>query len=223
MADTLFRLRINYQKRGQLRFLSHLETIRALERIIRRAGLPFAVSQGFNVHMRFAPGPALPVGTEGWDEYFDVLLTEYVKPQEVLASLRSVTVEDIPLCAVSYVDPKVKGLQATHVYETYRVALRPKDLSADGIAACLRELIETGELRVPRKNKEKTYDLTRAFEGCDPLRVKGDADLVVVEMTMKSTEQGSLRPDDLILAGLGKEWKQSIISLARIRLSEEDA
>ena len=44
MAD--FRLRVTYAETGRLVMLSHLEIARALERAVRRAGLPYAVSQG---------------------------------------------------------------------------------------------------------------------------------------------------------------------------------
>ena len=42
----LFRLRASYVKHGRLAYLGHLELIHTIERIVRRAGLPFAVTQG---------------------------------------------------------------------------------------------------------------------------------------------------------------------------------
>ena len=49
MADPrLFRLRVTFRETGRLALLSHLEVARALERSVRRAGLPYAVSQGFS-------------------------------------------------------------------------------------------------------------------------------------------------------------------------------
>ena len=58
----LFRLRVTFCKQGRLALLSHLEVARALERAVRRAGLPYAVSQGFSPHMKIAFGAALPWG-----------------------------------------------------------------------------------------------------------------------------------------------------------------
>ena len=40
----LFRLRVTFCEQSRLALLSHLELARALERAVRRAGLPFAVS-----------------------------------------------------------------------------------------------------------------------------------------------------------------------------------
>ena len=51
---SLFRLRVRYGKRDRLKYLGHLEVIHTIERIVRRAGLPYAVTQGFSPHMRVA-------------------------------------------------------------------------------------------------------------------------------------------------------------------------
>ncbi|MDR3307856.1 MAG: TIGR03936 family radical SAM-associated protein, partial [Coriobacteriales bacterium] len=110
MDEGSFRLRINYRKAGRLRFLSHLEVVRALERTIRRAALPYAVSQGFNVHMKHAFGPALPVGTAGLDEYLDIWLRAYLPPHEVMERLQAVCVCGLPVIGAAYVPASDKAL-----------------------------------------------------------------------------------------------------------------
>ena len=67
-----FRMRITFAKQGRLALLSHLEVARAIERAVRRAQLPFAVSQGFSPHMKIAFGAALPVGVGGTHEMVDL-------------------------------------------------------------------------------------------------------------------------------------------------------
>ena len=42
------RLRLRYEKLGKVRFLSHRDVARVLERAVRRAGLPVAYSEGFS-------------------------------------------------------------------------------------------------------------------------------------------------------------------------------
>ena len=49
---TLFRLRVRYGKRDRLKYLGHLEVIHTIERIVRRAGLPYAVTQLLSAHAR---------------------------------------------------------------------------------------------------------------------------------------------------------------------------
>lgn len=55
-------------KRGPLRFLSHLDWARAMDRAVRRARLPVAYSEGFHPHAKISFGPPLPVGMEGLRE-----------------------------------------------------------------------------------------------------------------------------------------------------------
>ncbi len=57
-----------YSKRGNARFLSHIDLIHVLERAFRRAGIEVAKSQGFHPKMLMSYGPALALGMEGLSE-----------------------------------------------------------------------------------------------------------------------------------------------------------
>ena len=82
-----FILRATYIERDRLALLSHLEVARALERTVRRSGLPFTVSAGFSPHMKIGFGAALPVGVGSTCEIFDIQLKRYVPEGEALAAL----------------------------------------------------------------------------------------------------------------------------------------
>ncbi len=45
------KVRLRFAKCGDLRLISHRDIMRCLERMLRRAGIPIAFTQGFN------PGP----------------------------------------------------------------------------------------------------------------------------------------------------------------------
>jgi len=81
------RVRVRYAKLGRLVALSHLETMHALLRAIRRAGLPVAYSQGFHPKPRVSFGPALAVGIESLCEHMDLELLGPADPAEVAARL----------------------------------------------------------------------------------------------------------------------------------------
>ena len=220
MADILLRLRINYTKEGRLRFLSHLEISRALERLVRRANLPYAISQGFNAHMRFASGPALPVGTEGIDEYFDVFLAEYVVPEEAQLRLQAATVEWIRIISVDYADMKSKGLQATHRYETYLVAVESPEVSALELENCLHDIIVKGTITKFKRGIQKNYDLLKIIKGPSCVQVLSANDLKLVLIKLKTGEEGSVRPEDVIESALVERTDWRIRLVTRIRLAE---
>ena len=54
-----------YRKGNPVRWISHLDLKRTLERAMRRAQLPLALSQGHNPHPRISFGPPLPLGATG--------------------------------------------------------------------------------------------------------------------------------------------------------------
>jgi radical SAM-linked protein len=236
VAELTFRLRIDFQKRDRLRFLSHLEVVRALERVIRRAGLPYAVTKGFNAHMRHAPGPALPVGTTGLNEHFDLWLTEYLDPATTCRRLRDASVEGLAIVAASYVNPRAKGLQATHIHERYEIVLATTSLTPAEVQARLVRTIKEGSLTVTRKsknkNKSKVYDLTQLVEQMPTVwagdgygakhdeGAENDSDNIFIVLELKAGEQGSLRPEALIQTALGEDQPWSLKSVTRTHLYE---
>ncbi len=81
------RVRVRYAKLGRLVALSHLETMHALLRAVRRSGLRVAFSQGFHPKPRVSFGPALPVGVESTCEHMDLDLVGAADPSEVALRL----------------------------------------------------------------------------------------------------------------------------------------
>lgn len=66
------RLRVRFQKLGKVRWISHRDIARCVERAVRRAKLPVAYSEGFTPRPRISFGLALPTGAESLAEYLDV-------------------------------------------------------------------------------------------------------------------------------------------------------
>src|SRR3984885_5940630 len=66
---------IRYAKRGRMRFASHRDIARAVERGVRRAGLPIAYSAGFTPHPKISYAGAAPTGTASEAEYLELSLT----------------------------------------------------------------------------------------------------------------------------------------------------
>ncbi|HBQ86380.1 MAG TPA: radical SAM protein, partial [Syntrophomonas sp.] len=59
-------LRAEYRLGPELKFLGNLDTMHLMERALRRAGIPYALSEGFNPHIKLSMGTVLPVGL--WSE-----------------------------------------------------------------------------------------------------------------------------------------------------------
>ena len=196
MGSGTFRLRIVYGKRGRLRWLSHLELTRSLERGIRRAALPYAVTLGFNPRMRIAFGPALPVGTGAEQECVDVWLREYVPAQDALSRVQASLPADLaPVRAVYVSDSEPSLSSGTHI-GVYDVRVDGKEVRGDTILTALAKMRTAGELEVEHRGKTKVFDLARSLP--KEARASELDGGVVVTLAVRMSPEGSLRPDVLL-------------------------
>ena len=181
-APKTFRLRCVYVEQGRLAMLSHLEVAHTLERTVRRAGLPFAVSQGFSPHMKISFGAALPVGVGSTCEIFDVQLTEYVVPEVALAVLRASSVADLMVQECFYVDNKAPAASVAFPLSTYEVVFDADPGTIEVPSA----------ISVVRKRKEKTLIVDEYLT--QPFKVEGER----ATFSLEAKPTGSLRPDVLL-------------------------
>ena len=200
VASNEFRLRVRYGKTGRLRWLSHLEVVHALERSVRRAGLSYAVTQGFSPHMKAAFGPALPVGTAGENEYYDVWLTRYTSADELLVGLGDATPADLSPAEAAFVGDARPSLGASLTIAKYRVTVVGKEAGSVPVREALRGLVELGTLHVEHKGKQKVFDLARSLP--EETRVSESAGVSEIELTVRIGPEGSLRPEALVKAAL---------------------
>ena len=209
MAPGEFRLRIRYRKSGRLRFLSHLEVMRALERSSRRADIPYAVTRGFNPRLKAAFGPALPVGTAGEYEYLDVWLRRYVPANELLERLRGAAPADLEPVEARYVSESLPSLAAACTRALYEVVVDGEGLTAEAVQQALDEVIESGEIEVVRKRKTKVFDLKRSLPKEPEVRSQGHE--IVIDMTTRMGQEGSLRPEQLVAEAFSRSGTPGVI------------
>ena len=98
---TVARIRVRFAKRGRLRFLSHRDVARSLERAVRRAGFPVAHSHGFSPHPRLSWIGAAPTGAASEAEYVEIGLTEPLDPADLAAALDAALPDGLDVLAAA--------------------------------------------------------------------------------------------------------------------------
>ncbi|MEE9227059.1 MAG: TIGR03960 family B12-binding radical SAM protein, partial [Acidobacteriota bacterium] len=120
-ASPLQRLRFRFAKVGPLRFLSHLELMRAFQRALRRAEIPMAFSQGFSPHPKLSFATALPVGIESEAEWADVELAKRVEPEAFLLRLNATLPDGLEALETREVPLEALSLTSQLQASTYRI------------------------------------------------------------------------------------------------------
>ena len=82
-------LRVKFFKKGDLQYVSHLDLVRTMHKVIVRAKLPLWYTEGFNPKPKMVFAAPLSIGTESVCEFMDIRLNEYVDPTEAMNRLNA--------------------------------------------------------------------------------------------------------------------------------------
>lgn len=183
-----------------MRFASHRDIARAVERGVRKAGLPVAYSAGFSPHPKISYSGGAPTGAASEAEYLELALTATCDPAEVRDRLDAALPAGIDVIEVTDLAqaPEAPRLEASH----WQVVL-PGVASADAQRAVqaflaapeaeVERLTSKGNRRLDARAAVLTMELDRRASqeqhaGCAILR------MVVRHMTP------AVRPDDILVA-----------------------
>lgn len=193
----MYRLRIEFRKTGDLRFLSHLDLIRAFERGLRRAALPLSLSEGFSPRPKISFGPPLPVGVSSESEYVDAMLDEHISLEDVAARLNIAFPSDLSYCEVRYVPLDAPSLMSLITLASYRIVLSVEPpLTSDEIRGYIDSLMSRKEVAFLVRDKEKQFQISQIMRKLDLEGVEGN--VLTFAFLGLASSAGGVRPDILI-------------------------
>ena len=193
---TVQKLRIRYAKRGRLRFASHRDLARALERALRRAQVPMAFSAGFSPHPKISYLGAAPTGAASEAEYVEIGLAERRDPEAVRATLDAALPPDIAVLECVEAGEGTGSLADRIDAAVWRVEL-PGVAPAD-LERALAAFLERDSVEVPRRTKNglRDVDARAAVAGAS---AGGTAGCAILEVVVRQVTP-AVRPDDVLAA-----------------------
>ena len=84
-------------KKGQMKYISHLDLMRTFMRAMRRAELPIKMTEGFSPHPKLSIKRALKLGLESENEEASIVLKEEVSPEDFKSRLNKQLPEGIQI------------------------------------------------------------------------------------------------------------------------------
>jgi radical SAM-linked protein len=222
------RLIVRYAKRGRLRFASQRDLARAVERGVRRAGLPIAYSAGFTPHPRISYAGAAPTGAASEAEYLELALTRACAPPEARERLDAALPDGIDVLEVTEDPAGLAGLRLeVSEWQVVLPGVAPQE-AARAVAeflACqvleVERLTSKGPRRVDARAAVISMDADRcAADGRDT----GNA---ILRMVVRHVIP-AVRPDDILAAlrrqtALAPPSPPLVTRLAQGALGEEGA
>lgn len=185
----IFSYRVRFTKTGRMRFLSHHDLMRLLERALRRTGLPLRFTEGYNPHPIVAFPTALALGIESLDEVFEFELTSWTAPRQIERLLAAQLPEGMQVLSVEAFDRRERSYVDFVEYE----ALCPGQ--GERAPAAIQAFLARTECLVERVSDKgsRTVDLRPYVMALDS---EGDR----VFLRIRITDQGTARPDEVLRA-----------------------
>jgi radical SAM-linked protein len=204
-------VRLQYTKLGKVRWISHRDVARALERSFRIAQLPLAFTEGFSPRPKVSFGLALSTGHESDAEYIDLVLADEIELDTLAARLDSGLPDGIAITGVVALADRAPALQEAVTCVEWRVDVAYHDLTEvdpaqlrDQVDAALAlPALPTTKRRKGRDVIEDVRPVIRRITVCDEPSTAASAVRLpaVVEMEMSTQPRGA-KPGE-VLAAIG--------------------
>ena len=192
------KLRMQITKDRDIRFISHLEYVRTIERAIRRAKLPAAYSEGFNPHLKFSLASALGVGVVSYTEFVEIELAEPVEIEAAARALDKALPRGIRVLAADAVANNTAALMAEAAGASYVVTL-PYDKDISEAVANYNDAVELLFKKAAPKRKEKFKEIDVKFY-IPEIAVELKDGKTIFSFECKITPTGSMKAVDLLNA-----------------------
>lgn len=195
------KLRLALNKGEKLRFLSHLDYAQAVERMIRRADIRMAYSEGFNPHMKISFSSALALGVTAAAEYIDMDVLEEDSLESTMERLNRVAPPGLEVLDGKQMPDKVKKMMAICNYAIYEVT-GPTTADVEW-SELLKTFNEASEISYEKVTPKKTRIIDVKEFVKESITAHVDDGKVTLVMGIGIYPQGTIKPSEVW--NLGKD------------------
>jgi len=197
-----------FEKSYPLRHIGHLDLMRAMQRGLRRSGLPIRYSNGFNPHIQLSFASPLSVGVVGLREIMDVPVEGACDPRTFQETLGRALPKALPVRGVRAVEDDFPTLMALVKGSRLRIELPPSP-EAQAVAGAFTRFLDARECVTMRKTKSGTNPTD-----IRPFVTKAGLEETEAGYTLRCTivnrPEGSLKPSVLMQALRGLAGVDSV-------------
>ena len=210
---TKFQFLMRFTKKGKAKNLSHRELLTFIEQAIRRADIPITFSEGFNPRLGLSFSTALSLGISSDDEIMSFQLSQWLSPNEILQKLSKVLINGI---TVSSIEPVRQNISGPFCVE-YKIT--PINDNA------VREIIHLTDDKIKNWLSQPSQIVQRDYINKNSKKVNLKDYVQKIELkdgcvllTIKITNEGTARPDEVLLSlGIKENLKNGSFSIHKLK------
>ncbi len=193
------RLRIRFKKGAEVKYISHLDMVRAWIRAFRRAGIEMAYSEGFNPHPRISLAVPLATGITSDAELMDIYVNDTIPPYNFTEAVNRQIPAGMEILNTFQVDIGLPALPAQVISAEYMVEAAAEE-GEDYLGKALTSMLAKQQLpwQHERDTGVKRYDLRPLIE--DLWLESCDEGIARIGMRLACDNRGTGRPEQVIRA-----------------------
>ena len=208
-------VRVWFEKKGAVRYISHLDLTRNMSRGIKLSGLPVWYTEGFNPRIYMTYAMPLSLGVCGERECMDIRLTEEFPLEEIAPRLNAHLPADLRALEATEPVDKFEEIQFGD-YEVFLESQVPDVLQAKLDALLGREAIL---VRKHTKKGDKDFDIKPDFAD---IQVQTQENGLLLQLRLPCSMSGSTNPALLLEALKQYEGEEPYSTITRKRLLLKD-
>lgn len=197
----MFKIISKYSKTGNLKYISHLDVLRFIQRAVKRANIHANYSEGFNPHMKTSFGFPLSLGNESIGEYFDLEIHEKIDINDFIDRMNNVLPKEMQILKAKYTDVN-ESIMSRCAFVEYIINIEFDDLDIDKLNEFFEEMIKIGVIYKRKKKNKKNKIIEKEINTRDLIKYlkakKTSDNKACIEVVFLTTETGSMKTDEFM-------------------------
>lgn len=186
---------LTFYKKGNMRFISHLDMQRLFRRVLYRANIPLEFSQGFNPHPITNLVQPLSLGFEAEKDYFEFETKVKLNTETLLESLNQALPAGIAFTGIKEIPHEKKNLSSVTEYSSFLVFILGSTTSKEEI----RDFLSQKEILVLKRDKKTKQYVEKDMKNWI-YSISGPNDIEdgqIFEMVLRAAPNETLNPSQL--------------------------
>ncbi|NTW71417.1 MAG: DUF2344 domain-containing protein [Eubacteriaceae bacterium] len=196
----MYTARMKFKKGEEIKYISHLDMQRMLQRTLRRAGVPIKYSEGFNPHPKLSFAMAMAVGMTSDCEYADIELEEYIDPEEFVKKANKSAPQGFIITKALVTEDNIPSLTSLVGSAEYILnGVVSEHGTLDLIQSKIQMILEKESITIRKRNKKGKMGIKEIRPMIYTFQATSEEDgMVSIRCSVATGSKENLRPDVLI-------------------------
>ena len=188
-------VRLKFTKTGKLQYISHLDLIRTMNKILVRSRMPMWYTEGFNPKPKMIFASSMSVGLQSVCEFMDVRITHEIDLLGAVEALNAASTEELCFVDAYYPEEEFTSI----AWAKYEITLNTPRVNEDAVEI-LEKTLSSSPLVVLKRTKSGDKDVDISPSVSDVKAVINEKGEVLITLLLKAENTSFLNPEYLITA-----------------------